>query len=185
MKKWMIHRLVLLFVISVSSLHVAATESTSETPQYRLGAGDKIKVIVFGHNDLSGEFQLDGNGRISLPLLKEIQASELTVTGLETAITSRLSPDYLIDPKVSIEVLNYRPFYIIGEVKNPGKYSYVSGMTVLTAVALAGGYTYRAKNNKALITHAQHLLKDKQVAQQDTEILPGDVIEIPEKYWLF
>lgn len=181
----MFHRLVLLLVISVSSLHVTATESTSKAAQYQLGAGDKIKVIVFGHSDLSGEFQLDGSGRISLPLIKEIQASELTVADLAAAITSRLSPDYLIDPKVSIEVLNYRPFYIIGEVKNPGQYSYVSGMTVLTAVALAGGYTYRAKNSKALITHAQHLREDKQIAQQDTEILPGDVIEIPEKYWLF
>ncbi len=184
MLKRNLHNLISI-VIFFFSLQSAATESTSENIQYQLGAGDKIKVVVFGHSDLSGEFQLDGNGRISLPLVKEIQAAGLSVPELETAITSRLSPDYLINPKVSIEVLNYRPFYIIGEVKNPGQYPYVSGMTVLTAVALAGGYTYRAKTNKALITHAQHLVKNKQAANRDSEISPGDVIEIPEKYWLF
>ena len=172
-------------VICFISFQTIANETSSETIQYRLGAGDKIKIVVFGQTDLSGEFQLDGNGRISLPLIKEIQASGLTVVELASAITSRLSPDYLINPKISIEVLNYRPFYIIGEVKNPGQYPYVSGMTVLTAVALAGGYTYRAKTSKAFITHAQHLTANKQVTNQDNKVLPGDVIEIPEKYWLF
>ena len=174
-----------LIVIVFFSLQTAATESTGETVQYQLGAGDRIRVVVFGQADLSGEFQLDGNGRISLPLLREIKAAGLTVSELESTITSKLTPDYLINPKVSIEVLNYRPFFIIGEVRNPGQYPYVSGMTVLTAVALAGGYTYRAKDNKALITHAQHLTKNKNVGTRDTEILPGDIIEIPEKYWLF
>ncbi len=174
-----------LFVLYFFSLQTAAAESTDEAVRYQLGAGDRIRVVVFGQTDLSGEFQLDGNGRISLPLLKEIKATGLTVSELESTITSRLTPDYLINPKVSIEVLNYRPFFIIGEVRNPGQYPYVSGMTVLTAVALAGGYTYRAKDNKALITHAQHLIKNKSAGNRDTEILPGDIIEIPEKYWLF
>lgn len=160
-------------------------QSGGSNSQYHLGTGDKIKVNVFGHADLSGEFELDGSGRISLPLIKEVQAAGLTVPELEDTITAKLSPDYLLNPKVSVEVLNYRPIYIIGEVKNPGRYSYVSGMTILTAVALAGGYTYRAKTTKAFITHAQHIRKNKKTATQDAEVLPGDVIEIPEKYWLF
>lgn len=163
----------------------ANAQTGGSNPQYHLGTGDKIKVNVFGHADLSGEFQLDGSGRISLPLIKEVQAAGLTVSELEDTITAKLSPDYLLNPKVSVEVLNYRPIYIIGEVKNPGRYPYVSGMTILTAVALAGGYTYRAKTNKAFITHAQHIRKNKKTASQDAEVLPGDVIEIPEKYWLF
>lgn len=184
MLKRNLHKLISI-VIFFFSLQAAATEPTNESIQYTLGAGDKIKVVVFGHTDLSGEFQLDGNGRISLPLVKEIEASGLTVPSLETTITSKLSPDYLKNPKVSVEVLNYRPFYIMGEVKNPGQYPYVNGMTVLTAVALAGGYTYRAKTNKAFVTHAQHVIRNKQVTNQDSNVLPGDVIEIPEKYWLF
>ena len=184
MKKRNFYNLIL-FVLYFFSLPAVAAETTDETVRYQLGAGDRIRVVVFGQADLSGEFQLDGNGRISLPLLKEIKAAGLTVSELESTITSKLAPDYLINPKVSIEVLNYRPFFIIGEVRNPGQYPYVSGMTVLTAVALAGGYTYRAKNNKALITHAQHLIKNKYEANRDTEIFPGDIIEIPEKYWLF
>ena len=152
---------------------------------YELGSGDRIKVTVFGHPDLSGEFAIDGSGRVSLPLIKDVQAAGLSVTEFEEAVVAKLSPDYLINPKVSVEVLNYRPIYIIGEVKNPGRYAYVSGMTVLTAVALAGGYTYRAKTTKAFITHARHVSENKQTVDQDAVVLPGDVIEIPEKYWLF
>ncbi len=167
------------------SLQILASETTNKFIQYQLGTGDKIKVVIYGQNDLSGEFKLDGSGRISLPLLNEIQAAGLTVAELESKIVTRLSPDYLIDPKVNIEVIKYRPFFIIGEVKNPGQYPYVSGMTVLTAVALAGGYTYRAKANKALITHVKHLAKNQRDANRDTDILPGDIIEIPRKRWLF
>lgn len=152
---------------------------------YQLGSGDQIKVTIFGHPDLSGQFSIDGSGRVSLPLIKDVQAEGLSVTALEEAIVAKLSPDYLLNPKVSIEVLNYRPIYIIGEVKNPGRYAYVSGMTVLTAVALAGGYTYRAKTTKAFITHSKHISDNKETVVQDTVVLPGDVIEIPEKYWLF
>lgn len=161
--------------------------SMVESGQYYLGTGDRVKVTVFGHPDLSGEFQLDCNGRISLPLIKEVQSTGLSVIELKTSITEKLSPDYLINPKVSVEVLNYRPFYIIGEVKKPGQFPYVSGMTVLTAVALAGGYTYRAKTDKALITPPQSLNAGKAVAEKveggrHTLIKPGEVIEIPEKY---
>lgn len=161
-----------------------------ESNQDNLGSGAWIKVTVFGHPDLSVEFQLDDNGRTSLPLIKEIQATGKTVIELETSISDKLSPDYLKSPKVSVEVLNYRSFYIIGEVKNPGQYPYVSGMTIPIVFALAGGYTNRSKTSKAFVTHvhAQRAVDEeceKEEASQNTRILPGDVIEIPEKYWLF
>ncbi|MEM7293765.1 MAG: polysaccharide biosynthesis/export family protein, partial [Pseudomonadota bacterium] len=88
--------------------------------EYRLDSGDQVKVTVFGHPDLSGEFEIDGSGRVSLPLIRIVQAKGLTATELEQEITNKLKPDYLKNPKVSVEVQEHRPFYIIGEVKTPG-----------------------------------------------------------------
>ena len=150
---------------------------------YRLGAGDRIKVIVFGHQDLSGEFEIDATGRVALPLIQEVQAGALTTGELEGAITKKLKPDYLKDPKVNVEVMNYRPFYILGEVKLPGSYPYVSAMTVVTAVALAGGYTYRAKTVQAYITRAADPEKKKQLLDTNARVYPGDVIVIPERFF--
>ncbi len=164
---------------------LAQDGSCNETnaPKYRLKAEDKIKVTVFGHPDFSGEFVVDGEGRVALPLIQNVTAGGLTPEELEAAIVDKLKPDYLLNPRISIEVLNHRPFYIIGEVKNPGSYNYVPGMTVVNAVALAGGYTYRAKTNEVEITRATDATKTKQHANPDDEILPGDVIEIPERFF--
>ncbi len=150
---------------------------------YRLGAGDRVKVTVFGQEDLSGEFELDGAGRLSLPLIQRVQAAGLTLNELEDAITDKLKPDFLKNPRVSVEVLNYRPFYILGEVKSPGGYPYVNGMTVINAVALAGGYTYRARENKVTIVRAGNNERKTIPADHDTLVLPGDVIEVPERFF--
>ncbi len=151
--------------------------------EYELGAGDKVKVTVFGHDDLSGKFLVGGNGDVALPLIGKVPAGGLTVTELEARIVDALKPDYLKNPRVSVEVLNYRPFYIIGEVKKPGSYAYVSGMTVVNAIALAGGYTYRARENKIYVTRATDPKNVKRPADHDTQILPGDVIEVPERFF--
>ena len=82
-----------------------------------------------------------------------------------------------------IEILNYRPFYILGEVKNPGSYPYVDGMKVINAIALSGGYTYRGRENKLLIIRAKDPERKKQPADHDTVVLPGDVIEVPERFF--
>ncbi len=124
----------------------------AEEAGYRLASGDRLKVTVYGHTDLSGEFDVDSQGNVALPLIQDVSVTGLTVEQFEASITDKLQPDYLKHPKVSVEVLSYRPFYILGEVKTPGSYPYVSGMTVLNAVALAGGYTYRAKTKAVLIT---------------------------------
>ena len=151
--------------------------------EYELGAGDKVKVTVFGHNDLSGRFLVGGNGDVALPLIGKVAANGLTVSELEARIVKALKPDYLKNPRVSVEVLNYRPFYIIGEVKKPGSYAYVSGMTVVNAIALAGGYTYRARENRIYVTRATDPKNVKHPADHDTQILPGDVIEVPERFF--
>lgn len=156
----------------------------AEAPdEYRVGSGDNLRVTVFGEQDLSGEFLVDGAGFFSLPLIGEVRAGGLIVREVERVIVKKLKPDYLKNPSVSVAVLNYRPFYIIGEVQKPGSYAYVSGMKVVNAIALAGGYTYRARENNVLITRARNPERKKQRANHDTVVLPGDVIEVPERFF--
>ncbi len=157
--------------------------SAAERVQYRLGSGDKIQVTVFGHKDLSGEFEVDGGGVIRLPLIGEVRVGAKTIGELESSIVRKLKPDYLVNPRVSVQVLNYRPFYIIGEVKKPGSYPYVSGMKVINAIALAGGFTYRAREKQLLVLRANDPSRKKVEANQNTTILPGDIIEVPERFF--
>ena len=121
---------------------------------YRLGAGDKISVNVFGENDLSGEFLVGDDGRVDMPLIGAVPAQGQSVTEFQNAIVGRYSNGYLKDPKVSVSVLNYRPFFIQGEVGKGGEYPYKAGLTVQDAVAIAGGYTYRANTDKAFVRRA-------------------------------
>ena len=170
-------------LVRPASAAAPAAKATLEHPEYTLGSGDVVKMTVFGQDDLSGEFTVDGQGMVSLPLIGNVKVGGLTVRQAEKKVVGELKPDYLKNPRVSIEVLNYRPFYIIGEVKKPGSYPYVSGMTVINAVALGGGFTYRARENDLLIIRATDPQRRKQRASQDTVVLPGDVIEVPERYF--
>lgn len=150
---------------------------------YRLGSGDQVRVTVFGHRDLSGEFHVDGSGMVAMPLIDGVRADGLTLDEFETAIADKLKPDYLKNPRVSVDVLNYRPFYILGEVKNPGSYPFVNGMTVVNAVALAGGFTYRAQEKSMFITRGGDKDRGKEKVAPDAQVLPGDIIEVPERFF--
>lgn len=150
---------------------------------YRLGPGDKVKVTVFGHTDLSGVFTLDASGRISMPLIQSVEALDLSQSELEGLITGRLRPDYLVNPRVSVEVLGYRPFFIVGEVNNSGDYPYQSDLTILRAIALAGGYTERANTRKVYITRADDPEQKKHEASADTRVGPGDIVTIPARFF--
>jgi protein involved in polysaccharide export with SLBB domain len=152
-------------------------------PNYRLGAGDSVRVTVFGQPDLSGTFQIDGSGKVALPLVGNVDAGGLSAGDFEKHIISALKPDYLQDPRVSVEVMTYRPFYIVGEVKNPGNYPYTNGMTVINAVAMAGGFTYRAKDEDFEIKRAGQGSKEAEEATQETLVHPGDVITVPERWF--
>lgn len=158
-------------------------EVAMRPPEYRTGSGDKLRITVFGHDDLSGEFQVDGSGNISLPLIGNVAVGDRSMDDIEQAIVSKLQPDYLKNPRVNVEVVNYRPFYILGEVNNPGSYPYVNGMTVVNAIALSGGYTYRAREGKVTITRGDDPERNKQPATLDTLVLPGDIIEVPERFF--
>jgi len=154
-----------------------------QTESYRLGTGDKLKMTVFGQQDLSGEFVVDDTGFIRLPLIGQVKAAGLTIHEFEDAVTVKLADGYLRDPRVSVEVTNYRPFYIIGEVNKPGEYAYVNGMNALNAVALAGGYTYRADDSIVYVRHKGSPTEEKDPADQTTAIYPGDIIRVAERFF--
>ncbi|TVQ96276.1 MAG: polysaccharide export protein [Desulfovibrionales bacterium] len=149
---------------------------------YKLGSGDKVRITVFGEDQLSGEFQVDGSGYISFPLVGEVQTSGHAPRDLERILVDKLRDGYLVNPSISIEVLNYRPFYILGQVNKPGKYEYVSGITLQNAVAMAGGYTHRARQNRAEITRNNPDTITLE-GEHSTLILPGDIITIRERFF--
>ena len=150
---------------------------------YKLGPNDKLRLIVFGEDNLSGEFVVSGTGSVSLPLIGGVKAQGLTIKQFEESITAKYKNGYLNDPKVSVEVLNYRPFFITGEVKNGGEYPYKNGLTVQDAVAVAGGYTYRANTDKVHIRRAGQNQEIEVQLNQRIPIVPGDNIKIPERYF--
>jgi polysaccharide export outer membrane protein len=160
----------------------ASDQAAAQTNEYVLGIGDKLKLGVFGEPDLTGEFEISSTGMMSVPLIGDIKAQGSTISALKSTITSKLSDGYMKNPKVSLEVMNYRPFFILGEVMKPGSYNYVNGMTVINAVALAGGYTYRAdKNDITLKRGGQNGTPEK--VKEDTQVNPGDVVSVPERFF--
>jgi polysaccharide export outer membrane protein len=150
---------------------------------YLLGPGDKVRVTVYGEESLSGEFFVAGSGLMSLPLIGEIKVGGMTVGQFQTAVQDKLKDGYLKDPRVSAEVLTFRPFYILGEVEKPGTYPYTSGLTVLNAVATAGGFTYRADKKSVYIKHNGETSEVKGELKPSTLVAPGDTIRIGERFF--
>ena len=175
-------------VFGVAAINCAAQETTASASvdaaaQYRLGGGDTIHMNVYGETDLSGDFKVTGDGKLSLPLIGEVPAAGLTVPELQDKIQTAYMQGFLKDPKINIEVTNFRPFYIMGEVGRPGEYPYSDGITVLNAVALAQGFTYRAQTKKIYIRHVN---EDKETPVPLTSSLlvtPGDTIRVAERYF--
>ncbi len=153
-----------------------------ESP-YRLASGDKLRIIVFGQDNLSNIYAVDGSGRISMPLVNTVMAQGRTTQQLAREIEAKLRAGYLREPKVSVEVDTYRPFFVLGEVTNSGQFPFVSGMTVQTAVAIAGGSTPRGQRNSAEITRQI----DGQTVTASVPITypvqPGDTIVIKERWF--
>ena len=155
----------------------------AEATAYRLGSGDKVRITVFNEKDLSGEFDVNDQGVVALPLIGQVSLTGKTISEAEQLIADRYGKDYLINPRVNVEVLNYRPFFILGEVKTPGSYPFVNGMTVINAVALAGGYTPRANHDRIYIKRASSPTAGEQPVQEDGAVLPGDVIRVSERFF--
>ena len=169
--------------LAVALILLVTGTAPAEDKGYTLGAGDKIRITVYNEADLSGEFEVSGQGLVSVPLLGQVQVMGKTTGEVQAILTQKYGKDYLVNPSVSIEVLNYRPFFIIGEVNRPGSYPYVNGMTVINAVALAGGYTPRANHEGIKIKHSNESTQQEQDGKEDTVVMPGDVIEIAERFF--
>lgn len=149
--------------------------------EYRLGAGDQLRVTVFGEDALSGQYVVNARGRLAFPLLGEVEAQGLTLGELTELMTRDLGARFLVNPNVSIEVANYRPFFILGEVQNPGTYPYASNLTVMNAVATAGGFTYRANTRRVWIKHADQTEERIYRLNAATMVRPGDTVRVAER----
>jgi len=150
--------------------------------EYRLGTGDVIRLITVGDDTLTGEFRVSDSGKIALPLLGEVRASGMTPDGLAVRIRDALVKGNLyMAPSVSVEITAYRPIFVLGEVSKPGQYPYQPGMTVVTAAAVAGGFTYRAYVNYASVVRTEGDVAIEGKATRQTFIQPGDVITIFER----
>ena len=151
---------------------------------YKLGAGDKVRVTVYGEEDLSGEFQIDGNGYIRLPLIGQVQAGGHSAYQLEGNVEVALENGYLKSPRVNIEVTTYRPFYIIGQVSRPGQYPYTSNMSALDAIGVAGGFTDHAVESTLHIRHEGETKEHEIPADETVKIRPGDVVRVEQTpFW--
>lgn len=148
---------------------------------YRLGVGDKLKITVFGEQDLSGTYDVNATGNVSLPLIGDIVAKGRPIADFRTAVSKRLGDGYIKNPKVTVEVLAYRPIYVHGEVKQAGELAYKSGLKLRDAIAMAGGYTYRANQGYVLIIREGQSAEAKVRLPSDLDVLPGDNIRVPER----
>jgi protein involved in polysaccharide export with SLBB domain len=161
---------------------MAAAAGGGPPDSNKLGPNDRVRITVFGQPTLTGEYTLDGNGILAFPLIGNVPANGSTTIQLQQAIAAKLQPDYLVNPNVSAEVITRRPFYVIGEVQKPGNYPYVTDITAVNAIAMAGGFTRRAKKNDFYI---RRLDKDGKVvrieANSGTVLQAGDTLEVRER----
>ena len=157
--------------------------AAAATGPAKLQPGDKIRLSVYGEDRLSGEYQIDQSGQISLPLAGTVEAKGLTQSELEQALAKKFRSEYLKNPKVTVTIATLQPYYFMGEVTKPGEYPYRSGLNVLTALAIAGGPTYRASRSSVQIQRMGETSMRDYPISVTVPILPGDVIRVPERYF--
>lgn len=158
-------------------------QSMGNPPAYTLDTGDRIDVTVFGEENLSGEYEVDQAGIVSLPLAGRIKVADLTTQDAERSIAKRLSEGFVTNPNVTVAVVRYRPFYVLGEVSRPGGYPFYSGATVLSAVAVAGGYTYRAEKFGVRVLRQGEGSSQPQRITPGEYLQPGDIVIVPERWF--
>jgi polysaccharide export outer membrane protein len=161
----------------------APASASAAIEDYRLGAGDEVRITVYGEKDLTGEFYVSASGKISFPLIGDLEADGKTIKEIEAALTSKLKDGYLVDPKVSGEVLIFRPFYILGEVNKPGQYPYTNGLTAIKAIATAQGFTYRANTKRVLIRHSGDSAEREYSLSSVVYLQPGDTVRVVERFF--
>lgn len=167
-----------------ASPNLTAAAPTADPDQgYQLGSGDKLRITTYGEADLTGEFVVGDRGSVSFPLVGEIPAAKRSVADFKASLVAALKDGYLQDPRMTVEVISYRPYYVLGEVTKPGEYPYSNGLTVLNAVAAASGFTYRANTKKVFIKRAGADAEQTLPLTANERVQPGDTIRIGERYF--
>jgi polysaccharide biosynthesis/export protein len=150
---------------------------------YRLDAGDRLRIVVYGQEGLTNTYAIDAGGSITMPLIGAVRARGLTPAGLAAEITGKLRNGYIREPSVAVEIEAYRPFFILGEVAAPGQYPYVPNMSVESAVAIAGGFSPRARRDTVTLTHSDASGPTRMVVPLGTALSPGDTIMVGERWF--
>jgi polysaccharide export outer membrane protein len=162
---------------------VAYTEPVRHNASYHLNAGDKLRVVVYGEKGLTNTYAIDAGGSITMPLIGSVPARGRTPAGLAAEIGARLRAGFIRDPSVAVEIESYRPFFILGEVAAPGQYPYVPNMTVESAVAIAGGFSPRARRDQVTVTHSDASGTGRYVVPPGTSLSPGDTVLVGERWF--
>ena len=163
--------------------YAAAPAPVRYDAAYRLDAGDKLRVVVYGQEGLTNTYAIDAGGSITMPLIGSVPARGRTPAGLASEITAKLRNGYIRDPSVAVEIEAYRPFFILGEVAAPGQYPYVPNMSVESAVAIAGGFSPRARRDRVTLTHTDASGSARIVVPLGTALSPGDTVLVGERWF--
>jgi polysaccharide biosynthesis/export protein len=163
--------------------YAAAPMPVAYDTAYRLDAGDKLRVVVYGQEGLTNTYAIDAGGSITMPLIGAVPARGRTLAGLAAEITAKLRNGYIRDPSVAVEIESYRPFFILGEVAAPGQYPYVPNMSVESAVAIAGGFSPRARRDRVTLTYTDGSGVSRFVVPLGTTLGPGDTVLVGERWF--
>ena len=170
------------YVAPAPVVYATAPGVAYEAP-YHLDAGDKLRIVVYGQEGLTNTYAIDAGGSITMPLIGAVPARGRTPAGLASEITGRLRNGYIRDPSVAVEIESYRPFFILGEVAAPGQYPYVPNMSVESAIAIAGGFSPRAKRDQVTLTHTDGGGSYRTVVPLGTPMGPGDTVLVSERWF--
>jgi polysaccharide export outer membrane protein len=166
-----------------AAAYAAAPTPAAHDASYRLDAGDKLRVVVYGQEGLTNTYAIDAGGSITIPLIGAVPARGRTPAGLAAQITAKLGNGYIREPSVAVEIEAYRPFFILGEVAAPGQYPYVPNMSVESAVAIAGGFSPRARRDRVTLTHIDNSGSSRTVVPLGTALGPGDTVLVGERWF--
>jgi polysaccharide export outer membrane protein len=166
-----------------AAAYAAAPTAVRYDTAYRLDAGDRLRVVVFGQDGLTNSYAIDAGGAITMPLIGSVPARGRTTAGLAAEISAKLRNGYIRDPSVAVEIEAYRPFFILGEVAAPGQYPYVPNMSVESAVAIAGGFAPRARRDRVTLTHTDESGPRRAEVPLGTSMSPGDTVLVAERWF--
>jgi polysaccharide biosynthesis/export protein len=167
----------------IANAYAAAPVAAARDAPYHLDAGDRLRVVIYGQEGLTNTYAIDAGGAITMPLIGTVPARGRTPAGLATEISAKLRNGYIREPSVAVEVETYRPFFILGEVAAPGQYPYVPNMSVESAVAIAGGFTPRAKRDAVTLTHTEGSGTGRFIVPLGTQLGPGDTVLVGERWF--